>query len=80
MKNRVENMNEAELENVAGGLPPIPTGDIPYKTITIHKGCGGEIIWHFFTENVCDKCGEAHFFMTSFDTETIRIDKNGNEY
>ncbi len=66
-----DELDEAELSNVAAGFHHTlhtekPSVDGKYY----HRGCDGEILnaGNPFSDCVCSKCGETHYFLLSFDS------------
>ena len=63
-------IKDNELEAVVGGMWGAPIKK--QKKIAIHKNCGGHIIHAIFSDCVCDKCGEHHFWYNDFQKEYVK--------
>ena len=66
-----DELDETELSIIAAGVRhTIHPEKVPQDGKYYHKDCGGEIqnAWNPFSDCVCSKCGETHYFLLSFDS------------
>ena len=66
-----EELDDAALADVVGGVVP---NNPPNAKVGLcwHTGCGGSIlhVGNPFRSCVCEKCGETHYWLWSFDYYT----------